>query len=40
LCHVHGTHEAERVQSKEGGKAKHDEDRMRHITSEDHRIGR
>jgi hypothetical protein len=40
LSHVHGTHEAERVQSEESDKAKHNEDRKRHITSEDHIIGR
>jgi hypothetical protein len=32
--------EAETVQSEEGDKAEHDEDRKRHITSKDHGLGR
>jgi hypothetical protein len=40
LCLVHGTHEAEKVQSEEGDEDEHYEDRKRHFTSEDHIIRR
>jgi hypothetical protein len=40
LCLVHGTHEGERVQLEEGDEDEHYEDKKRHITSEDHGLGR